>query len=166
MPTVTRVEVTDDMSIANVFVTIMGTPGQQTAALNALRHSAGLMRTRLTKMLSIRQTPYLQFHFDDRLKKELALLETLEQVARENAELDRKRIEQGGEPEGTELGSGEPQSSESRSGQSQSGESQSGEPRGNEPPAGEPQPGEPQRGEPQPGEPSSGENETPNHPNP
>lgn len=141
MPTVTRVEVADDLSIANVYVTIMGTPGQQTAALNALRHSAGLMRTRLTKMLSIRQTPYLQFHFDDRLKKELALLETLEQVSRENAELDRKRIEQGGEPQGAA-----PESGESKSGESQIGESPSGEP--------------------QPGEPSSGENETPNHPNP
>jgi ribosome-binding factor A len=124
MPTVTRVEVTDDMSIANVFVTIMGTPGQQTAALNALRHSAGLMRTRLTKMLSIRQTPYLQFHFDDRLKKELALLETLEQVSRENAELDRKRIEQGGEPQGTEPAASEPQPGEPSSGEPSSGENE------------------------------------------
>jgi len=33
-------------------MTIMGTPGAQTAALNALKHSAGMMRTRLTKSLT------------------------------------------------------------------------------------------------------------------
>lgn len=91
MPSITRVKVSPDLSIADVFVTIMGTPGQQNAALNALRHSAGMMRTKLTKMLSMRQTPYLKFHIDKNLKKEIAILETLRVVAEENAELDRKR---------------------------------------------------------------------------
>jgi ribosome-binding factor A len=91
MPSITRVKVSPDLSIADVFVTIMGTAGQQNAALNALRHSAGMMRTKLTKMLSMRQTPYLKFHIDENLKKEIAILEALRVVAEENAELDRKR---------------------------------------------------------------------------
>ena len=94
MPSITRVKVSADLSIADVFVTIMGTPGQQNAALNALRHSAGMMRTKLTKLLSLRQAPYLKFHIDENLKKEIAVLETLRMVAEENAELDRKRAEQ------------------------------------------------------------------------
>lgn len=98
LPSITRVHVTEDLAQADVYVTIMGTPGQQTAALNALRHSAGLMRTRLTKELTIRQAPFLQFHIDEQLKKELEVLELLDQVARENAELDRKRQ---GENDGT-----------------------------------------------------------------
>ena len=94
MPSITRVRVSPDLSIADVYVTIMGTPGQQSAALNALRHSAGMMRTKLTKMLSMRQTPYLKFHIDENLKKEIAILEALRVVAEENAELDRKRAEE------------------------------------------------------------------------
>jgi ribosome-binding factor A len=94
-PSITRVNVTEDLSQADVFITVMGTPGQQTAALNALRHSAGLMRTRLTKELTIRQVPYLKFHMDEDLKKELELLDLLDRVAKENAELDRKRTEPG-----------------------------------------------------------------------
>jgi ribosome-binding factor A len=86
MPSITRVNVAEDLSIADVYVTIMGTPGQQTAALNALKHSAGMMRTRLTKELTIRQTPFLKFHIDEQLKKELAILELLDKVARETAE--------------------------------------------------------------------------------
>ena len=94
MPSITRVKVSPDLSVADVYVTIMGTPGQQSAAINALRHSAGMMRTKLTKLLSIRQSPYLKFHIDENLKKELAVLETLRMVAQENEELDRKRAEE------------------------------------------------------------------------
>jgi ribosome-binding factor A len=93
MPSITRVKVSSDLSIADVYVTIMGTPGQQNAAINALRHSAGMMRSKLTKALTLRQAPYLKFHIDENLKKELAVLEALRVVAEENAELDRKRAE-------------------------------------------------------------------------
>src|SRR5580658_3091139 len=95
MPSITRVKVTDDLSIADVYVTIMGTPGQQATALNALRHSAGLMRTRLTKEMSLRVAPFLKFHLDENLKKEMELLDALRKVSEENAELDRKRRETG-----------------------------------------------------------------------
>src|SRR5438270_8554845 len=67
MPSITRVKVSEDLSIADVYVTIMGTPGQQTAALNALKHSAGMMRSRLTKSLSVRVTPFIKFHIDESL---------------------------------------------------------------------------------------------------
>ena len=103
LPTVvsiTRVKVSADLSIADVYVTVMGTPGQQTAALNALKHSAGMMRTKLTKLLSLRQAPFLKFHLDEGLKKELEVLDLLDKVAKENAEIDRKRAESAS-PEGT-----------------------------------------------------------------
>jgi ribosome-binding factor A len=98
MPSITRVKVTDDLSIADVFVTIMGTAGQQTAALNALKHSAGLMRTRLTKALTLRVAPFIKFHIDEDLKRELEVLDLLRKVSEENAELDRKRAESGEPP--------------------------------------------------------------------
>src|SRR3954453_14452933 len=98
MPSITRVKVSPDLSIADVYVTIMGTPGQQSAGLNALKHSAGMMRTKLTKQLTLRQAPFLKFHIDEGLKKELAVLDLLDQVAKENAEIDRRRAgEAGGE---------------------------------------------------------------------
>jgi len=93
-PSITRVRVSPDLSIADVYVTVMGPEGHQTAALNALRHSAGLMRTKLTKSLTLRQAPFLKFHLDENLKKELAVLDALRKVAEENAELDRKRAQQ------------------------------------------------------------------------
>jgi len=91
LPSVTRVKVSSDLSIADVYVTVMGTPGQQNAALNALKHSAGLMRTKLTKALTLRVAPYIKFHLDEQLKKELDLLNVLHKVHQENEELDRQR---------------------------------------------------------------------------
>ncbi|WP_428939167.1 30S ribosome-binding factor RbfA [Fontivita pretiosa] len=93
MPSITRVKVSADLSVADVYVTIMGTPGQQTAALNALRHSAGLMRMKLTKQMTLRVAPYLKFHIDENLKKELTVLSLIEKAARESAERERQRAE-------------------------------------------------------------------------
>ena len=91
MPSITRVKVSPDLSIADVYVTIMGTEGQQNAALNALKHSAGMMRTKLTKALTLRVAPYIKFHLDEQLKKELELLNVLQKVRQESEEIDRRK---------------------------------------------------------------------------
>jgi len=96
LPSITRVTVSEDLSMADVYVTSMGTAGQQAAALNALKHSAGMMRTKLTKMLSIRQVPFLRFHADEQLKKEMAVLELIDKAAREAAERERQHSGDGG----------------------------------------------------------------------
>ena len=100
LPSITRVKVSEDLSMADVYITSMGTPGQQNAALNALKHSAGMMRAKLTKSLSIRQVPFLRFHIDEQLKKELEILDLIDQASRESAELDRQRDQPPSAPEG------------------------------------------------------------------
>ncbi|HWE94346.1 MAG TPA: 30S ribosome-binding factor RbfA [Tepidisphaeraceae bacterium] len=92
-PSITRVKVSPDLSIADVYVTVMGTPGAQNAALNALRHSAGLMRTRLTKSLTMRQAPFIKFHLDEGAKKEIEILDLIRKASEENAEIDRQRAQ-------------------------------------------------------------------------
>lgn len=95
LPSITRVKVSEDLSVADVYITVMGSPGHQRAALNALRHSAGMMRTKLTKALSIRQTPFINFHLDEAAKKEIEVLELLHKISEENAERDRQRAASG-----------------------------------------------------------------------
>lgn len=94
MPSITRVKVSADLSIADVFVTIMGSQGKQTAALNALKHSAGMMRQKLQKTLPMRTIPYLKFHIDENLKKELTVLELIDKAVREEDELKASRSDQ------------------------------------------------------------------------
>jgi ribosome-binding factor A len=98
LPTITRVEVAEDLSNADVFITSMGTPGQQSATLNALKHSAGGMRAKLTKMLSIRTVPFLRFHYDDRLKREMEVLALLDLANREREEREARAQQKTDEP--------------------------------------------------------------------
>jgi ribosome-binding factor A len=91
LPSITRVKVSGDLSIADVYITVMGSPGHQQAALNALKHSAGMMRTKLTKILALRQAPFLKFHLDEQLKKEMAILDTLRQIEREREEKEQQQ---------------------------------------------------------------------------
>jgi ribosome-binding factor A len=90
-PSITRVKVSQDLSMADVYMTIMGTEGQQTAALNALKHSAGLMRAKLTKSLTLRQAPFLRFHIDEDLKREIAVLDLIRKANQEREELEHQR---------------------------------------------------------------------------
>ncbi len=114
---VTRVKVAPDLSTADVFVTVMGTEGQQTAALNALRHSGGMMRGKLTKSLSLRVAPYIKFHLDDKLKKEIEMMTILQKVADETAEFERRRS-----------GTASPESSEAETAESETTESEMAQP--------------------------------------
>ena len=93
LPSITRVKVSGDLSIADVYITVMGSPGHQQAALNALKHSAGMMRTKLTKILALRQAPFLKFHLDEQLKKEMAILDTLRQIEREREEKEQQQAD-------------------------------------------------------------------------
>jgi ribosome-binding factor A len=94
LPSITRVEVSTDLSTADVFVTIMGTEGKQQLALNALKHSAGMMRQKLNKLLPMRTIPFLKFHLDDKLKKEIAVLELIEKARQEE---DQRKAEREGQ---------------------------------------------------------------------
>ncbi len=93
-PSVTRVKVAEDLSTADVYIISMGTEVQQNLTLTAIRHSGGLMRTRLTKVLSLRQVPILKFHLDEQLKKELAVLDLLKKVDAEKAEMEEREAKQ------------------------------------------------------------------------
>ena len=94
LPSVSRVKVSDDFSVADVYVVLMGTDGKQAAALAALRHAAGMMRSRLGKALATRTVPLLRFELDEAYRKEMQVLELIRK-----AEAELPRPEQAGQAE-------------------------------------------------------------------
>ena len=64
--TISGVDVTKDLSYANVYVTWMHAHNSQDVEpqLEALRKAAGFLRSRLSKQLTTRITPHLKFKFD------------------------------------------------------------------------------------------------------
>ncbi|MBD0380312.1 30S ribosome-binding factor RbfA [Paenibacillus sedimenti] len=62
--TVTGVEVTNDLSLARVYLSVMGTEEEKAATLKALSTGTGYIRSELGKRIRLRKIPDLQFKFD------------------------------------------------------------------------------------------------------
>ena len=62
--TVTAVEVTADLKYARIFVSVMGTPEEQRATMDALASGRGFIRRELAQSLEMRAVPEIQFRLD------------------------------------------------------------------------------------------------------
>ena len=61
---VSRVQVTQDGSVARVHVSVMGSEEDQKNTLKGLEHAHGFLRSKLGAEMSIRHVPELQFILD------------------------------------------------------------------------------------------------------
>jgi ribosome-binding factor A len=62
--TVTGVQVSNDLSVATVRVSVMGTEAEREQALEGLVSAAGFLRSRVGKALATRVVPELRFTLD------------------------------------------------------------------------------------------------------
>jgi ribosome-binding factor A len=65
--TISRVEVTTDLSHAKVLVSVLGDDKEKRNSMEALAHAAAYMRTHLAKVLKTRTVPRLIFQEDKNL---------------------------------------------------------------------------------------------------
>lgn len=63
--TVTDVEVTGDLSEANVYLSILGDEDQKQQSLAGIAKATGFLRTEIGKRIRLRHTPSLFFHIDE-----------------------------------------------------------------------------------------------------
>lgn len=68
LSSITRVEITDDLSYAKIMVSVMGSDKEKRDSLIGLKNSAGFIRTVLGKALKIRKIPELNFVLDENLE--------------------------------------------------------------------------------------------------
>ena len=84
--TISRVEITNDLSYAKVFISVLGADREEAASLMGLRNSAGFIRTYLGKALKIRKIPQLSFLLDESLDHAMHIEEILAEL-KEQGEL-------------------------------------------------------------------------------
>lgn len=97
--TVTDVEVTNDLSVARVYVQITGTDPEIAEALEGLAAAAPFLRSELGKELTIRRIPELRFQRDESLEHAMRIEKILSDVLPEVGE-EITGEEGGGEEEG------------------------------------------------------------------
>lgn len=83
---ISRVEVTDDLSIARVFFTVLNNQKGAKSAERGLQRAKGFMRSHIARTLNLRFTPALQFRYDDTAEKVAELDVIFQEIARDKNE--------------------------------------------------------------------------------
>ena len=97
--TVTAVEVTNDLSLARVFVQVTGTEAEVAEALAGLSAAAPFLRSELGKELTIRRIPELRFQRDESLAHAMRIEKILSDVLPDDEPADEGADEGAGEEE-------------------------------------------------------------------
>ena len=78
--TVTFVEVSADLRIAKVHVSIMGDEAKKTLCLRGLKHASGYLQKKVGDRIDTRYTPQVQFILDKGLENAMAVTRILDEV--------------------------------------------------------------------------------------
>ncbi|HEX4634234.1 MAG TPA: 30S ribosome-binding factor RbfA [Gemmatimonadales bacterium] len=84
--TVTGVEVTPDLSHANVRVSVMGTDDEKNRSLEGLASAARYLRSQLSQELRLRTSPELHFRLDRGLEHAQRIDQVLKELKSESEE--------------------------------------------------------------------------------
>ncbi len=87
LTTITRVEVSADLLIARVYVSVPGGEAIERLSLVGLRHAGGHVRREVARNLDLRQCPEIRFEIDERAKKVRDIMRLLEENRRQNPQL-------------------------------------------------------------------------------
>jgi ribosome-binding factor A len=92
MVSVTDVEVTRDLSMARVYVSILETGSAREAAMKALESASGFVRRQLASRLGLREVPELRFMLDTSIERGARVEDILRRLAAgEKIEEDEER---------------------------------------------------------------------------
>jgi len=78
--TVTFVEVSSDMRLAKVHVSVMGDETKQNLCLRGLQNSAGYLQSKVGKRIDTRYTPKIEFKLDKGMQHAMMVTRILEEV--------------------------------------------------------------------------------------
>ena len=75
--TVTRVEMSGDLRLAKVYVSIMGDEKAQELSLRGLKNSTGFLQSKLSDRINTRYTPKIEFMLDKGVKNSIEIARIL-----------------------------------------------------------------------------------------
>jgi ribosome-binding factor A len=101
LTTVTRVEISGDLTIATVYFSVCDDPAVERRTITALRHAGGFIQRMVAKGLDMRQCPELRFEVDEHLKRVKHTLQLLNENRRNLPDLAAE--EEGAAPTDAEV---------------------------------------------------------------
>ena len=86
MTSVSKVELSNDTSVATIYFSIYGSQKTEEDTLSALENAKGYIRSRLAKVLEIRQVPELRFKIDESVEYSIEIQKILNKLNLESEE--------------------------------------------------------------------------------
>ena len=99
--TVTRVDLTDDLRYARVYVGVLG-EDDKGPTMEALRSAAGFVRREIGRRLRLRFAPEIDFRYDVGLDATDRVAQALAEVEARDAEIAAERADEDAPPDGDE----------------------------------------------------------------
>jgi len=79
---ITEVETSSDLKYAKVFVSCLGSDEEIKEVLSTLKTASGFLHNELTKRLTLRHIPELDFRWDDSIEKGARILELIDMISK------------------------------------------------------------------------------------
>lgn len=86
MITITNVEVTRDLSFANIYVSVLGEKKEKEEALEGLQSAKGFIRKEIGSKLDLRHVPEPIFHLDESIERGIYMSKLIDKVSEEDRE--------------------------------------------------------------------------------
>ena len=80
---ITRVEVSRDLSIARAFVSVLGKAEEREASLAGLKKAAGFLRGEVTRRLGLRKAPELVFREDSGIAESMHIQDLMRSLPKD-----------------------------------------------------------------------------------
>ncbi len=93
MTSVSKVELSNDTSVATIYFSIYGSQKTKEDTLDALENAKGYIRSRLAKVLEIRQVPELRFKIDESVEYSIEIQKILNKLNSESKEKANKELD-------------------------------------------------------------------------
>lgn len=78
--TITRVEVSDDLSSAKIFYSVYGTEGDKSRTAHMLEDASGFVRKQVARVLRLRRVPALRWIYDDSIERTAQMHRTIQEA--------------------------------------------------------------------------------------
>lgn len=93
MTSITKVQVTNDLSYANIYVSVLGDKEVKEETLEGLKSAKGFIRKEISNRIDLRHVPEPIFHLDESIEHSLYISKLIEKVNREDEDKREDRDE-------------------------------------------------------------------------
>ncbi|MDI9502042.1 MAG: 30S ribosome-binding factor RbfA [Tissierellia bacterium] len=94
LTSVTKVKVTNDLSFAEIFVSVYGTKEEKQDTLYALENATGYIRKSISANIDLRHTPEPKFSLDETMEEASSMEALIREVRQRDKEMEQARNEQ------------------------------------------------------------------------